>query len=83
MTWRIITGDCGEVLATMPERSVHCCITSPPYWGLRDYGHDGQLGLERTPEEYVERMVEVFRQVRRVLRDDAPLFSEEGIAPQL
>ena len=69
-TYRILLGDCRETLRTLPDASVHCCVTSPPYWGLRDYGHDGQLGLEQTPEEYVARMVEVFREVRRVLRPD-------------
>lgn len=71
-------GDCREVLKTLPEKSVHCCVTSPPYWGLRDYGVDGQLGMEATPEEYVQNMVEVFREVRRVLRDDGTLFLNLG-----
>ena len=57
-------------LAAIPDGSVHCCVTSPPYWGLRDYGSPNQLGLEPTPEEYVAKMVAVFREVRRVLRDD-------------
>jgi DNA modification methylase len=61
-------GDCREVLASLPADSVDCVVTSPPYWGLRDYGNDGQLGLERTPEEYVANMVAVFREVRRVLK---------------
>ncbi len=74
----IIQGDCLEVLAGMPERSVHCVVTSPPYWGLRDYGVDGQLGLEKTPDEYLAKMVEVFRAVRRVLRDDGTLFLNLG-----
>jgi DNA modification methylase len=60
-------GDCLEVLRTLPDGSVDCVVTSPPYWGLRDYGTEGQLGLEPTPEQYVEKMVEVFREVRRVL----------------
>jgi DNA modification methylase len=60
------------------DRSVQCCITSPPYWGLRDYGTPGQLGLEHTPEEYVEHMVEVFREVRRVLRNDGVLWLNLG-----
>jgi len=51
------------MLKTLPDESVHCVVTSPPYWGLRDYGVDGQLGLEPTPQEYVEKMVEVFREV--------------------
>lgn len=62
----------------MPNDSVHCVVTSPPYWGLRDYGVDGQIGLERTPEEYVAKIVEVFREVRRVLRDDGTLWLNLG-----
>jgi len=67
--------DCREGLERLPEGSVHCVVTSPPYWGLRDYGlGPDQLGLERTPEEYVERLVGIFREVRRVLRDDGVMF---------
>lgn len=69
MSGTILIGDCREQLATLPERSVHCCVTSPPYWGLRDYGVAGQIGLEQTPEEYVAGMVDVFREVWRVLRE--------------
>jgi DNA modification methylase len=65
-------------MRTLTDASVHCCVTSPPYWGLRDYGHDGQIGLESTPEAYVARMVEVFREVRRVLRDDGTLWLNLG-----
>lgn len=71
-------GDCREVLATLPEASVQCVVTSPPYWGLRDYGVAGQLGLEDTPEEYVEHLVAVFREVRRVLRPDGTLWLNLG-----
>lgn len=71
-------GDCIESMQNMPEKSVHTCVTSPPYFGLRDYGHDGQIGLEPTPDEYVERLVEVFREVRRVLRDDGTLWLNLG-----
>lgn len=71
-------GDCLEILRTLPSESVHCCVTSPPYWGLRDYGVDGQLGLEKSPEEYMARMVDVFREVRRVLRDDGTLWLNVG-----
>ena len=71
-------GDCLEILRTMPDASVHTCVTSPPYFGLRDYGVDGQIGLEPTPDEYVARMVEVFREVRRVLRDDGTLWLNLG-----
>lgn len=62
----------------MGPNSVYCCVTSPPYWGLRDYGVDGQLGLEKTPEEYVGRLVGVFEEVRRVLRDDGTLWLNLG-----
>jgi DNA modification methylase len=75
---QIITGDCREVLRTMAEKSVHCAVTSPPYFGLRDYGVDGQMGLEVTPAEFVAGMVEVFREVRRVLRDDGTLWLNLG-----
>ena len=77
-TSKIIEGDCLATLRTLPDESIHCCVTSPPYWGLRDYGHDGQIGLESTPEAYVARMVEVFREVRRVLRDDGTLWLNLG-----
>jgi DNA modification methylase len=76
--WRIIQGDALDVLRGLPDESAHCCVTSPPYWGLRDYGVDGQLGLEVTPKEYVARMVEVFREVRRVLRKDGTLWLNVG-----
>jgi site-specific DNA-methyltransferase (adenine-specific) len=74
----IIVGDCIESLRAMPAQSVNCCITSPPYFGLRDYGHDGQIGLEQTPDEFVAKLVEVFREVRRVLRDDGTLWLNLG-----
>lgn len=73
-TYRILQGDVMDRLADLPDGSVHCCVTSPPYWGLRDYGVDGQIGLEETPDAYVERLVEVFREVRRVLREDGTLW---------
>jgi DNA modification methylase len=75
---RIIPGDCIAGLRTLPDATVNCCVTSPPYWGLRDYGHDGQIGLEETPDAYVARMVEVFREVRRVLRDDGTCWVNLG-----
>lgn len=78
MTWEIRQGRNLDLLAAIPDESVQTCITSPPYWGLRDYGEDDQLGLEPTPEEYVENMVEVFREVRRVLRDDGTLWLNLG-----
>lgn len=84
MTWladyinQIVQGDALSVLRQMPDGVIQTCITSPPYWSLRDYGVEGQLGLERTPEEYVSKMVEVFREVRRVLRDDGTLWLNLG-----
>lgn len=75
---RILEGDVREQLKTLPDGSVHCCVTSPPYWGLRDYGVPGQLGSEKTPAEYVAVMVAVFREVRRVLRDDGTLWLNMG-----
>jgi DNA modification methylase len=74
----ILVGDALEQLRTLPDESVHCCVTSPPYWSLRDYGQPGQLGLEPTPDEYVSGMVRVFREVRRVLRDDGVIFVNLG-----
>ena len=71
-------GDCLEVLRSLPSESVDCVVTSPPYWGLRDYGVDGQLGLERSPEEYVANMVQLFREVRRVLKKDGTLWLNLG-----
>ena len=70
MAWQLYQGDALETLKQMEDESINCCVTSPPYWGLRDYGVDGQLGLEPTPDEYVAKMVEVFREVKRVLRKD-------------
>jgi DNA modification methylase len=78
MSVRVLHGDCRAILPTLPAASVHCVVTSPPYWGLRDYGVEGQLGLELTPEAYVAAMVGVFREVRRVLRDDGTLFCNMG-----
>jgi len=74
----IICGDALIELRKMPDESVHMCCTSPPYWGLRNYGIEGQLGLERTPKEYVAHLVEVFREVRRVLRKDGTLWLNLG-----
>jgi len=72
------TGDALEVLRTMPDESVQMCVTSPPYYGLRDYGNVNQIGLEPSPEAYVAKLVEVFREVRRVLRDDGCVFLNLG-----
>lgn len=74
----LIQGDSLNVLPTMPDKSVHCCVTSPPYYGLRDYGAVGQIGLEQTPDEYVAKIVSVFRAVRRVLRDDGTVWLNLG-----
>jgi DNA modification methylase len=75
---RIVCGDCLDVLKTLPAESVNTCVTSPPYYSLRDYGIDGQIGLEETPEAYVARLVEVFAEVRRVLKDDGTLWLNLG-----
>ena len=74
----VMVGDCLASLATLPDASINCCITSPPYYGLRDYGVDGQIGLEDSPDAYVERLVEVFREVRRTLTDDGTLWLNIG-----
>jgi DNA modification methylase len=71
-------GNCIDVLKTLPDESVQCCVTSPPYWNLRDYGIPGQFGLEPTPDEYVANMVGVFREVKRVLRKDGTLWLNLG-----
>lgn len=78
MTVRVMVGDCRSLLATLPERSARCCVTSPPYFGLRDYGHAGQIGLEQTPGAYVAELVAVFREVWRVLTDDGTLWLNLG-----
>lgn len=74
----IITGDALTTLQGMDESSVDCCVTSPPYWGLRDYGHDGQMGIEETPEGYTLAMVKVFREMRRVLKPTGTLWLNLG-----
>ena len=78
MAWQLYQGDALETLKQMEDESINCCVTSPPYWGLRDYGVEGQLGLEPTPDEYVAKMVEVFREVKRVLRKDGTLWLNLG-----
>lgn len=70
--------DCLQGLKEMPDSCIDCCVTSPPYFGLRDYGVDGQIGLETTPEEFVSSLVQVFREVKRVLRDDGTLWLNLG-----
>lgn len=74
----IHVGDAREVLEDMPSGLVDCVVTSPPYWGLRDYGEEGQLGLEDSPEEYVERLVDVFNEVKRVLKPSGTLWLNLG-----
>ena len=74
----IIEGDVRKVLKTLDDESVQCVVTSPPYWGLRDYGSEGQLGLEETPEEYVGNLVSVFQEVKRVLRKDGTVWLNLG-----
>lgn len=74
----ILVGDCIDMMRTLPDKSVHTCVTSPPYFGLRDYGVDGQIGLDETPGEFIVRLVEVFREVRRVLRDDGTAWVNMG-----
>ncbi len=76
--FELLQGDCTKVLATLPAASVQCCVTSPPSWGLRDYGAGGQLKLEETTEAYISNMVLVFREVWRVLRDDGTLWLNLG-----
>lgn len=78
MTIRILRGDCRDVLATLPAESVHCAVTSPPYFGLRDYGMTGQIGVEESPDEFVAELVKVFGEVRRVLREDGTLWLNLG-----
>ncbi|WP_445677646.1 DNA-methyltransferase [Pseudomonas putida] len=75
---RILVGDCIQMMRTLPDQSVHTCITSPPYFGLRDYGVDGQIGLEASPREFIDSLVAVFREVRRVLRDDGTIWVNMG-----
>lgn len=74
----ILQGDALAMLRTLPPESVQCVVTSPPYYGLRDYGAAGQIGLEETPAAYVAKLVEVFREVRRVLKDDGTLWLNLG-----
>lgn len=78
MTIKILIGDVREQLRTLPADSIHCCVTSPPYWGLRDYGVEGQIGLEATPAEFIAVMVGVFEEVRRVLRPDGTCWINMG-----
>lgn len=78
MSYRLLMGDALSRLRELPDESVHCVVTSPPYWGLRDYGVEGQIGLEATPEEYLFKLVAVFRETRRVLRSDGVVWLNLG-----
>ena len=74
----VLTGDCRDILPTLQRESVQCCVTSPPYWGLRDYDHPAQIGAEPSPDQYVENLVSVFREVRDALRPDGTLWLNVG-----
>jgi DNA modification methylase len=78
MSIKILQGNCLETLSSLEEKSVNTCVTSPPYWGLRDYGNGDQLGQEETPEQFTENLVKLFREVRRVLRDDGTVWLNLG-----
>lgn len=75
---KIYTGDSKEILKTLPDNSINCIVTSPPYYGLRDYGMDGQMGLEETPDEYISNMVALFRECKRALKKDGTLWVNIG-----
>lgn len=75
---KILCGDAAEVLKTLPQESVNMCVTSPPYYGLRDYGEEGQIGIEQSPDEYITRLIEVFDEVKRVLKPDGTLWLNIG-----
>lgn len=76
--FNILYGDCLDMLKTIPDNYVQTCITSPPYYGLRDYGVEGQIGLEETPLEYIQKLVNVFHEVKRVLKSDGTLWVNIG-----
>lgn len=78
MSYQVLVGDCRAILRTLPSESVDCVVTSPPYFGIRDYDHTGQIGHESTRAEYVSMLVEVFREVRRVLKDSGTLWLNIG-----
>ena len=75
---KIITADALEGLKALPDKIVDMCVTSPPYFGLRNYGIDGQIGLEKKPDDYIQRLVDIFKEVKRVLRDDGTLWINIG-----
>lgn len=74
----IYHGNCLKVLKTLPDNSIDCCVTSPPYYGLRNYGVEGQIGLEETPEAFVAELVKVFDEVKRVLKPTGTLWLNMG-----
>jgi DNA modification methylase len=76
--FKIHIGDALTILKTRPDQSVHCCVTSPPYWNLRDYGVEGQLGLEKSPFEYIDNLVEICMEIHRVLRDNGTFWMVIG-----
>ena len=76
--FQVLQGDCIEMMRTLPDNSVNCCVTSPPYFGLRDYGCDGQIGLEESPDAFITNLVSVFREVKRVMKDDGTLWVNIG-----
>ncbi len=78
MTVKILIGDVRDELRELPDESVHCVVTSPPYWRQRDYGNPAQIGIEPTPEQYIEEMVAVFREARRVLKTDGTAWINIG-----
>ena len=75
---KILVGDSRKLLPGVPDKSIQCCVTSPPYWGLRDYDHSAQIGSESSPIEYVQNLVEIFREIKRVLQDDGTLWLNIG-----
>jgi len=75
---QILTGDSLTILPTLAAESVQCCVTSPPYWGLRDYEYPAQIGAEQSPEIYVENLTAMFREIRRVLRKDGTVWLNVG-----
>lgn len=75
---KVLQGDSAEILSTLQDNIFDCCVTSPPYYGLRDYGNEKQIGLEDTPEQYIERLVKVFEQVKRTLKDNGTLWLNIG-----
>ena len=78
ITNTVLVGNVYDKLKDIDDKTIQCIVTSPPYWGLRDYGNDSQLGLEPTPEEFVNNMVKVFREAKRTLKDDGTLWLNIG-----